>query len=374
MRCARDHAMRWSLALGADLDGSTTGIEAASNGAVLGIAERNREPLSFWQSTKYGLLVTAAPVTSRTHITARDQKNLLSSPVREGVADPPDVGQGLGGVRMVHAAIGVTCDASRSPTPFPNAETSAPTARRQLPGMGNRLHFQPVRKLAQLLDHGQGGQRADLAQLNRPIPNGDCRSVVISRAVPAGSDEVLEPHVQAVEVAVEFLWQGGGERYLRVMGPVPVRGFGCLVGITEVGLSARALPATGADGPDSRGTRTAVLPVVALPPPTVGLVHSGRGSEYASDELRCEISRLGLGQSMGRTGSCFDNAAESFSALLKEEIRTGRWPDRAGARAGIFAFVETFYNRRRLRRHPIWGYLTPLETGQRLEQEHALAA
>jgi putative transposase len=67
-------------------------------------------------------------------------------------------------------------------------------------------------------------------------------------------------------------------------------------------------------------------------------------------------------------------AAESFFALLKEEIGTRRWPDRTSARADIFAFVETFYNRQRLRRHPLWGYLTPLETRQRLEQQHTLVA
>ncbi|MEU1194217.1 IS3 family transposase [Streptomyces sp. NPDC005859] len=105
------------------------------------------------------------------------------------------------------------------------------------------------------------------------------------------------------------------------------------------------------------------------------IAHSDRGSEYTSDELRREIGRLGLQQSMGRTGSCFDNAAaESFFALLKEEIGTRRWPHRTSARADIFAFVETFYNRQRLRRHPLWGYLTPLETRQRLEQQHALVA
>lgn len=105
------------------------------------------------------------------------------------------------------------------------------------------------------------------------------------------------------------------------------------------------------------------------------IVHSDRGAEYTSDELRREISRLGLRQSMGRTGSCYDNAAaESFFALLKAEIGTRRWPDRTTARAEIFAFIETFYNRKRLRRHPVWGYLTPLETRQRHEQEHALAA
>ncbi|WP_055495051.1 IS3 family transposase [Streptomyces sp. TP-A0356] len=105
------------------------------------------------------------------------------------------------------------------------------------------------------------------------------------------------------------------------------------------------------------------------------IAHSDRGSEYTSDDLRREIGQLGLRQSMGRTGSCFDNAAaESFFALLKEEIGTRRRPDRASARAEIFAFIETFYNRKRLRRHPVWGYLTPLETRQRHEQGRALVA
>ncbi len=105
------------------------------------------------------------------------------------------------------------------------------------------------------------------------------------------------------------------------------------------------------------------------------IVHSDGGSEYTSDELRCAMDRLGLRQSMGRTGSCYDNAAaESFFALLRAEIGPRHWPDRTTARAEIFTFIETFDNRRRLRKHPVWGCLTPLEIRQRHEQEHALAA
>jgi transposase InsO family protein len=105
------------------------------------------------------------------------------------------------------------------------------------------------------------------------------------------------------------------------------------------------------------------------------IAHSDRGSEYSSGELRREIRTLRVRQSMGRTGSCYDNAAaESFFAVLKEEIGTRIWADRASARAEIFTFIETFYNRRRLRKHPMWGYLTPLETRQRHEQGHTLAA
>ncbi|MEU6922592.1 MULTISPECIES: IS3 family transposase [unclassified Streptomyces] len=62
----------------------------------------------------------------------------------------------------------------------------------------------------------------------------------------------------------------------------------------------------------------------------------------------------------------------SFWALLKEEIGTRIWPDRATARAEGFDFIETFYNRRRLRKHKVFGYLTPAETRQR--HQHDLAA
>ncbi|MFI6849428.1 hypothetical protein OG535_27185 [Kitasatospora sp. NBC_00085] len=37
-------------------------------------------------------------------------------------------------------------------------------------------------------------------------------------------------------------------------------------------------------------------------------------------------------------------------------------------------FAMTFHNRRRLRKHPEWGYLTPLEIRQRHRQGHTLAA
>ncbi|MQA77847.1 MAG: hypothetical protein GEV10_05105 [Streptosporangiales bacterium] len=51
----------WALALGADLGGNATAIGASANVVVLGIAERNGMKITFWQFTKYGLVVT--PVT-----------------------------------------------------------------------------------------------------------------------------------------------------------------------------------------------------------------------------------------------------------------------------------------------------------------------
>lgn len=53
------------------------------------------------------------------------------------------------------------------------------------------------------------------------------------------------------------------------------------------------------------------------------VIHSDRGSECTSTQFRDRIREMGLRQSCGRTGSRFDNAAaESFWALLKEEIGT----------------------------------------------------
>ena len=52
----------WSLALGADLGGNATAIGASANVVVLGMAERAGRPISFWEFTRYGLVVTVITV------------------------------------------------------------------------------------------------------------------------------------------------------------------------------------------------------------------------------------------------------------------------------------------------------------------------
>ncbi|QEV05011.1 IS3 family transposase [Streptomyces prasinus] len=71
------------------------------------------------------------------------------------------------------------------------------------------------------------------------------------------------------------------------------------------------------------------------------ITHSDRGAEYTSREYRALVKELGLRQSMGRTGSCYDNAAaESFFGLLKAEIGTTVWESHEQARADVFHFIE----------------------------------
>ncbi|MEV4075234.1 ArsB/NhaD family transporter [Nonomuraea fuscirosea] len=52
----------WALAFGADLGGNATAVGAAANVVILGIAARNGTPISFWQFTRYGLIVTVVTV------------------------------------------------------------------------------------------------------------------------------------------------------------------------------------------------------------------------------------------------------------------------------------------------------------------------
>jgi putative transposase len=94
-----------------------------------------------------------------------------------------------------------------------------------------------------------------------------------------------------------------------------------------------------------------------LPPPI-------ESAQYTSSEYRQLCERLGVRQSMGRTGVCWDNAvAESFFATLKTElIYTRPWPTKAKTRLAITEWIEAHYNRRRM--HSSIGYNTPLEQEQ----------
>ena len=59
---AQAEALWWALALGADLGGNATAIGASANVVVLGIAMHAGSPISFWEFTRKGLVVTAVTI------------------------------------------------------------------------------------------------------------------------------------------------------------------------------------------------------------------------------------------------------------------------------------------------------------------------
>lgn len=80
------------------------------------------------------------------------------------------------------------------------------------------------------------------------------------------------------------------------------------------------------------------------------ICHSDRGVQYACKDYRQLLKRFGFLQSMSRKGNRWDNAPmESFFGTLKTElVYHERYRTRSQARAFIFDYVESFYNRTRL--------------------------
>jgi len=97
------------------------------------------------------------------------------------------------------------------------------------------------------------------------------------------------------------------------------------------------------------------------------LLHSDRGVQYRGHEYQAALEESGILCSMSRKGNCWDNAVmESFFSRLKVElIYAENYTHVEDARAGIFEYIELFYNR--VRRHSAIGYTSPAGYEQRFE-------
>jgi transposase InsO family protein len=94
--------------------------------------------------------------------------------------------------------------------------------------------------------------------------------------------------------------------------------------------------------------------------PGVGLlVHSDRGSQYASAQYQALLASQGFICSMSRKGNCWDNAvAERFFLNLKmERVWQREYTNHAEARIDIANYIVGFYNSERL--HSVLGNLPP---------------
>ena len=91
------------------------------------------------------------------------------------------------------------------------------------------------------------------------------------------------------------------------------------------------------------------------------ILHSDRGSQYASHRLRNILKENNITQSMSSKGNCYDNApTESFFSTLKRElVYRERFKTREEAKQKLFEYIEVFYNRQR--RHSTLGYLSPMQ-------------
>jgi len=101
-----------------------------------------------------------------------------------------------------------------------------------------------------------------------------------------------------------------------------------------------------------RGGRTVIDGVI---------FYTDRGSTYTANDFTKLCRKLGVRQSMGRVGSCFDNAASEafFSTLEHEVLSRHHFATKAQAREVITAWCYDFYNTQR--RHSSAGLLPPVE-------------
>ncbi len=90
------------------------------------------------------------------------------------------------------------------------------------------------------------------------------------------------------------------------------------------------------------------------------IFHTDRGSTYTANSFTKLCRQLGIRQSMGRVGSCFDNAAAEafFSSLEWEVLSRNRLRDTVQAQAVVIDWCYTFYNHQR--RHSAADGLAPV--------------
>ena len=96
--------------------------------------------------------------------------------------------------------------------------------------------------------------------------------------------------------------------------------------------------------------------------PDAGLImHTDRGSQYASKQYRRLLKAYAMIASMSRKANCWDNSVvESFFKTLKvERVYRQTYATRDHARIDIVNWIEGFYNRYRL--HSSNGFQSPVD-------------
>ena len=91
------------------------------------------------------------------------------------------------------------------------------------------------------------------------------------------------------------------------------------------------------------------------------IFHTDRGSTYTAKSFTGLCRTLGVRQSMGRVGSCFDNAAAEafFSSLEWEVLSRNEFDNTTAAQAVVLDWCYGFYNHER--RHSSAGMMSPID-------------
>lgn len=163
----------------------------------------------------------------------------------------------------------------------------------------------------------------------------------------------------------DFTARGPNLRWVGDMTEIPVDGYGKFYLGTVIDLySRRCLAACTSMNANATLARSAIQIAVAARggPGAVRNVifHTDRGPTYTADRFTSLCRQLEIRQSMGRVGSCFDNAAAEafFSSLEWEVLRDAHFRGLEHAQAVVQEWCYGFYNH--VRRHSHNLQLSPV--------------
>lgn len=234
----------------------------------------------------------------------------------------------------------------------------------------NLALVEPIRRVLAESDQSYGSRRIakDLSRSGSPINRKRVRSIMRATGLQVHRRRPTPKPFPSSDISVENVLNRGFavERPNRVWASdityIPTRQGWLYLAIT-MDLFSRLLIGWSMDS-----TRSSQLVIDALNAaldlrqPKVPFVHhSDRGTQYTSADFVRVLAAAGGTGSFSRKGNCWDNApVESFFATLKRELIGKKiFATRAQARAAIFAYLATWYNRRRI--HSTLGYLSPSE-------------
>jgi putative transposase len=177
-----------------------------------------------------------------------------------------------------------------------------------------------------------------------PVTTDSRHSYAVAPNVLARQFDVEQPD-QVWIGDVTYLWTTEGWLYLAVL---PDRYSRKVVGWA---LSHRV---------DAALVQDALRMALGRRKPAVGLIHhSDHGSQYACGAYQALLAEHAIRCRMSRKGDCLDNAvAERFFGSLKGECTSlHHGARRQEARDAVLAYIEMFYNSKRL--HSYLEYLSP---------------
>jgi putative transposase len=163
----------------------------------------------------------------------------------------------------------------------------------------------------------------------------------------------------------DFTANEPNRRWVGDMTEIPVGEHGKLYLASVIDLySRRLLAAAISRSPNAELARSAIRIAVAArggAQEIKGVIfHTDRGATYTAERFTSMCRTLHITQSMGRVGSCFDNAAAEafFSSLEWEVLSRTEFRSAEHAQAVVLDWCYGFYNHKR--RHTHNGKISPI--------------